>query len=141
MCKEELIKNEWESFLKGVATFSYVEGYLSSNGWIPMNLLNESIRVKLASKFNEFEINGDFIRPKKLNGIDDNNGWIKINSADDLPKEPILCNIFREDGNIDIGKYVGNDRWFLANNDYPHTTQSLSITHYMPIVKPQPPKY
>lgn len=65
--------------------------------------------------------------------------WIKIESEDDLPKESTLCNIFIE-GKMSIAKYIGNNRWFLATNDYPKTTQKLSISHWMPISEQQPPK-
>jgi hypothetical protein len=86
MSKEEKIKTAWNDLINGIAEYSYVEGYLSINGWLPVNLLSQNIILKLASKLdNKFVINGDFIRPISLNGIEDNNGWIKVKSEADFP--------------------------------------------------------
>lgn len=86
MSKQEKIKLSWVDLLENIAAYSYVDGYLSTNGWLPMNLLSNEIRLKLAGKLEmKFVVNGDFIRPTSLTGIETNNGWTKVNSEADLP--------------------------------------------------------
>ena len=71
-------------------------------------------------------------RPKSLQGIEDNNGWIKIESEDDLPKE----------GNIFWVMKIGYRYPIietLYNNDAKYWIDTF--THYQPIIKPEPPIY
>ena len=78
------------------------------------------------------ESKNDKYRPKSLHGIETNNGWIKIESEDDLK--------------VKEGYYaVFNTRW---KNDEISIIQIIepykldsTITHYQPIIKPQPPIY
>ena len=72
----------------------------------------------------EFEYCSDDIlkwRPKALKGIEDNNGWIKIESVEDLPKEEGLkCLFLNIHGNT---TYISDDilydpDWF--NQKYTH---------------------
>lgn len=66
-------------------------------------------------------------RPKSLSGIEDNNGWIKNESEEDLPKE--------------YGYY-----WAIDNSELIQEVNSDDIkvgfyTHYQPIIYPKPPLY
>lgn len=86
-------------------------------------------------EFEYLEVAGLRYRPKFLQGIDNNNGWIKIESEDDLPTDenfdywacngnhfynlPYTCSELRED--------------FKVNNDY--------FTHYQKITVPKKPHY
>lgn len=68
-------------------------------------------------------------------GEGENNGWIKIESEADLPKEDINCWwMDKKDGMI-LGKFItsnnNGDIDFILNN----------ATHYYPIIKPEPPKF
>lgn len=72
-----------------------------------------------------------FYRPKSLQGIENNNGWIKIESEADLPKE------------------YGSDYWVVFNGKILQINRNLNntefwkhnITHYQPINKPLKPLY
>ena len=73
------------------------------------------------------------IRPKSLKGIENNNGWVKIESEADLPKENIQCWLKDEEFGIDIGYFsIDTKKWFVDN------VQQF-VTHYQPIKKPQSP--
>jgi hypothetical protein len=72
------------------------------------------------------------IRPKSLAGIEDNNGWIKIESEDDLPKKGIDCFILMPNGKILVSINL-DDLGFL--------TLKNRATHYQPIFKPKNPIY
>lgn len=89
-------------------------------------VLSNCIRIKQDG-------NGGFSwLPITLQGIENNNGWIKIESESDLPKED--------------GAYWHYDDGMVWHNPWDKDeikigyTQKL-ITHYKPITKPQPPLY
>jgi len=69
-------------------------------------------------------------RPKELRGIENNNGWIKIESESDLPKEDCDCYIEHKDGSILIDKYSIDFEMFNFNY-WRH------IIAYQQIVKPK----
>jgi hypothetical protein len=86
-----------------------------------------------------------------------NNGWIKIESKDDLPKEKeffrfIPCNQFDKEfiGWIDTKLrevfFIDFSFYEVEKNGNKYTSQTNAwltsqITHYQPIQKPQPPIY
>lgn len=61
----------------------------------------------------------------------ENNGWIKIESQDDLPKEDSYYYVVYKNGNVSNGPISLK---ILTDNNY-------IITHYQPIIKPKPPIY
>ncbi len=83
MNKEQLIKESWEAI--GI-DFSTIENELDENGWhlgdvdqIPKDSYEQCDHYsKSVGKMAE--------RPKSLRGLEDNNGWIKINDEDDFPR-------------------------------------------------------
>lgn len=110
--------------------FNNIKQYICENGWFEGNLHNV--------KMDRFDVSGHEIRPKTLNGIDNNSGWISIESEDDLPKES--------------GSYftLTNYSNEIIERDYPIFTKSMTIedenewwlkniTHYQPIIKPKKP--
>ena len=72
-----------------------------------------------------------FWRCKSLQGIENNNGWIRIESEDDLPKESFNYWIFQSD----LRAVTMKD--FYYNKKY----YGVKATHYRPIVKPLKPLY
>ena len=65
--------------------------------------------------------------------IEDNNGWIKIESEEDLPKDGHYWVITKEGILTDSPK----DKDLFQDNSY----WLSNFTHYQPIVKPKPPIY
>lgn len=59
--------------------------------------------------------------------------WIKIESEEDLPKEITECFVYDDDG--DIGYYT----FGILDDDNEYIKEN-GVTHYMPIIKPEPPK-
>lgn len=73
-------------------------------------------------------------RPVSLSGIENNNGWIKIESDDDLPKE------------VDTYYLFNNYTKKIESRFYVPTNVNDKIlfrqySHYQPIEKPEPPIY
>lgn len=104
---------------------------LKNDGWI-------SSILQHAPKELELDFGNYQYRPKSLSGIEDNNGWISILSEEDLPKEKISYEVWRN-GSESRATYAGSDRWFVPHNDFPKTTKVAGITHYAEPIKRQPP--
>lgn len=110
-----------------------VKDYVDENGFV------DSIHFphgRLVADFgdNNGELACDFlVRPKSLQGIETNNGWIKIESEADLPK----------DDSVNYDMYNKNGR---AISDLPLKTiiqlfEKGIITHYAIHVQRKPPIY
>ena len=79
----------------------------------------------------EYDGLGKF-RPKSLRGIENNNGWIKIESAADLPKEDGFYWVIDSEASEVI------DRYFEKGN---HDFFKQFSSHYHPVIKPDLPLY
>lgn len=128
MTKEEKIQEAWgeywEQFSSGIKSKA-----LSNNGWLYYDDITDYRGTLVDCIDTERDI--DLCRPKSLQGIEDNNGWIKIESEDDLPKDSFNYWIYQSDGIItSIRHYVENKKYYKIN-----------ATHYQPIEKPKPPVY
>jgi hypothetical protein len=75
-------------------------------------------------------------RPKSLQGIEDNNGWIKIESKEDLPKEIEGYWYVVLKGKVNIIELLKDDKSKLFQS-----FKKDGITHYKPIEQPKPPIY
>lgn len=65
---------------------------------------------------------------------EENNGWIKIESEEDLPKEKFIeLWIMAEDCIVPI--------YYEVYDEFSYDGSFGEITHYQPIIKPQPPIY
>lgn len=130
--KEEVIKEAW-----GVVWFLFdkqeKETVIKNNGYYKGS--NDDIFEAIDQNEHLF----DFIAekgsiPYSLEGIENNNFWIKIESEKDLPKEDNkICYLV-----IDTNKNIQftNLRHFVNRIEEGHP-----YTHYQPINKPQPPLY
>lgn len=126
MTKEEKIKEAYAS------KYHLVKASLDENGWMPYNILTNAVFDSL-----EFNFSHDKKRPYCLKGIENNRGWIKIESEEDLPKEDIECWI-KEKGN----EIIFNGRYISLLNYFAYTAFQIdNVTHYQPITKPEPPLY
>lgn len=121
---------EWDS----------IKDHLTENYWIrnpyePVDLL-WLIRDE---KGIEVVIKGDNLGrlcfvPKSLAGIENNNGWIRIESEADLPIETDSYFVVYKDGCIIC-------HHFSVSSDFDRVLFIQEFTHYQPIVKPNLPIY
>ncbi len=111
--------------------------YVDENGWLNGNSQSNENGYIWNQMYDICEIGHNKIRPKSLSGIENNNGWIKIESEDDLPKETdtyffigrITCKIMKD--------YFTADSKVNGFNN----CQFNLYSHYQPIQKPKPPIY
>jgi len=77
-------------------------------------------------------------RPKSLSGIENNNGWIKIESESDLPKEQNVDCYFIFKGKIEAGIYL---RQHFERPKQNEVVFYKLVSHYQVIQYPQSPIY
>ena len=73
-------------------------------------------------------------RPQSLKGIENNNGWTKMNDKrDNLPDEHCKCWLWTEDG-IMFGDYNSTTKGFYGYKE-------VKFSHYLIIQEPKPPLF
>ena len=121
--KQEAIKNAYGDYWEAVKDF------VDENGWI--DFLEDIQRIMYF--FND----SDNIEVKSLQGIENNNGWIKIESEDDLPKEGMHHSILLDSDCINGYRNYDVIVFYEVNSRY----RKKEISHYQPIEKPLKPLY
>jgi len=136
MTKEECIKNAygvwWEKLPTDVQNYA-----LANNG-----LIDCSQWVQYCFGLDFDRVGFSYRRPIILKGIENNNGWIKIESEADLPKDNYGTYHVISRNNIFINKPKNqntDDYWL--NDNQKKTYWLKEYSHYQPIQKPNPPLY
>ena len=126
MTKAEKIKEAYGTYWEAA------KDYVDENGWcsVRKKIMFDELKVNL-----EIHTNGYYHRPKSIEGIENNNGWIKIESETDLPKTDLECYVTNNIGRIQFGEFEAETQRFFVND-----TRTFP-THYIPVVKPIFPIY
>lgn len=121
MTKEDKIIEEWG--------FDFPKSGVTNDGWF----LDEFNSQKFDNKKFEVSLNvvGVKVRPKSLQGIENNNGWTKIESIEDLPLEKVNCYYY------DLKVNYLSDLSERENSRLKNLFELGVITHLF-IVKPTP---
>ena len=126
MTKEEKIKEAWGENWSKISKENQKK-VLNNNGFVSQYY--EDLLSKETTCRKLFDV-----RPKSLQGIENNNGWIKIESEEDLPKDyEISYHAWNSESDRDY--YVTN-MWTIINRYH-----LGNVTHYQPIEKPLKPIY
>ena len=126
--KQEAIKKAYSEYWEKVKDYVDNGGYIDNS--IPKFTFGQVKNLDLEYK------NDVFFRPKSLQGIENNNGWVKIESEKDLPKESGLYFGKDYEFGTDMTFFDFETKEWEDSNGY-----LLNITHYQPIEKPKPPIY
>ena len=129
MTKEEKIKEAYGRHWNKIKdTASKYNGWITNWFYVDCGIFDCEMKIFGGSPF---------YRPNSLQGIDNNNGWIKIESELDLPKEEGQYYTISKSNQTNIlsdyffrEEYKSDKNWWIKN-----------ITHYQPIIKPLPPIY
>ena len=121
--KQQAIKNAYGEY------WDEVKNQVDENGFIEIfklpPILFDTVMNEGSSKW----------RPKSLQGIDNNNGWIRIESDNDLPKDDIDCHFI-------VGKLCYNGLWDnQLKYFYCGRNKIIGVTYYKIIEIPKPPIY
>lgn len=132
MTKKELVQTAYEQF------YEYVEKSVDENGWVKREEHSGFIRNHFYLSNNietKFIDKAEYWRPKTLEVIENNNGWIFIRSEEDLPRETdTYWFISRITGKI-MKDYFMTDSKVLGF----YSCQFKIYSAYKPITKPNPP--
>lgn len=104
--------------------FYYLKNYIDEYGWFCGNLhdIDED----------RFDRSGHEIRPKSINGIENNNGWIRIESEADLPKKGYYEVIIRK---------TGEKTRATLDNEFRTKSIAIYYSHYQAIIDIPSPLY
>lgn len=136
--KQQAIKNAYGEY------WDVVKDEIIEGGFAPYKLLEDSVGITF--EFKQFHIvfgsPETYVRPSLLRGIENNNGWIKIESENDLPKEPYGKYEVYSNNSIfsQIPKIQGIDD-FWQNDENKKQDWMNSYTYYKPIILSKPPIY
>jgi hypothetical protein len=126
MTKEEIIAKAYGKY------WEQVKNYVNLNGWVKItDIKDNNINDEIYNLSIDVIESPRRIRPKSLQGIENNNGWIKIESENDLPKEDVDYWVVNADGEIVEMEYFQKYKSFTEED----------VSHYQPIVKPLNPIY
>ena len=140
--KQEAIKKAY-----GEENYNFFKGIIGENGWIGLSRYDFEEDLESEKKFDkmiyeiEFEESFDneqvFYRPKSLQGIENNNGWIRIESEADLPKEGMHHSILLDSECINGYRNYDVIVFYEVNSKF----RKKEISHYQPIEEPLKPIY
>lgn len=127
MTKREKIKEVYYKYFDKSTVDDYM--HISINGYISIDSLR---LIKQVGFLENFESGTHRTRPIELKGIENNNGWIKIESENDLPKENGWYLVVDSETNEIIEReFYGIKHPYFFNHS----------SHYQPILRPQKPIY
>ena len=149
--KQEAIKKAYGEY------WEKVKNYIDDNGWIEGSEDREFPEPKFEPSIGELEEHETAYlwRPKSLQGIESNNGWIRVKNDDwlklhriDKMRSKYYINNINEDylsiavlvtkDNIEFEQIMLSD--YLTAKDV-FTKEGIFATHYQPIQKSKPPIY
>lgn len=136
MTKEEKIQEAYGEYWEEIKEFINEDGWMFYDNNEDLKQSGINLMVDIRKNISDEDM---FIRPKSLQGIENNNGWIKIESESDLPKESVTFWILDKELGVKSGE------WKQAPNESEHKKACefwiKKATHYQPIIKPELPIY
>lgn len=141
--KQQVIQDAYGEY------WNLLKDLVDENGWIQSKGEYHFIEWEDIFQIDEYPLwgySGEVIncekwRPKALYGIENNNGWIKIESKEDYPKENCDCWVMNKNGEIRYEYYYFGLGGFIKTATYSLRDPNEKLTHYQPIIKPLKPIY
>jgi len=148
MTKQEKIQEAYGTY------WEELKNRVDENGWFKVSDYRERMSfIETANDsgfliYNHFftgkcEGGIDYLRPASISGIQHNNGWIKIESESDLPKEDCRCEFIRFSGKQLYGRFENIMGGLFVDESmiFEHPDRTESTTHWKPILTSVKPIY
>lgn len=126
MTKEEKIKEAYGEY------FELLKEFIHENGEIALSNVDYEL-WEIIEELDFVSLKNGFSVLKSLQGIENNNGWIKIETQADLPKEYTECYFELKNKDIQIGAYVDHKNIFIGIDEQYFPSE---IKAYLPIQNP-----
>ena len=135
MTQEDIIKQEWHKIDTSIDVSKCRE-----NGELYYKNISLNTLYKNRASGNIIPKCDNYYLPKSLEGIENNNGWLKVDKENDLLKDGMECFFITLSGAMYVGFLVfRRKKIFFKENGIEYSNGF--ITHYKPIEKPKPPIY
>lgn len=139
--KQEAIKN---SFGKSwdMLSYSMQQHILNVHHWVDRshNRMNKSPNSLNFDEQLECEVHCEFWRPIQLKGIENNNGWIRIEpDGSNLPTDGNKYDVFVNDKKFRNTAFVDQNRWLYEADGNIWVVEN--VAHYKPITPELKPIY
>jgi hypothetical protein len=128
--KEEKIKSAYGEY------WETVKDFVDENGYCNKRDLFQSKKIRYEEIDLKFTHHTDFtMRPKVLENIENNNGWKKTQTQNKDFEDWFTCWVYS-----DMIQYA---TWNPIQQYFSDTDGMIikNVTHYQPIIKPNPPLY
>ncbi len=130
--KQEAIRKAW-----GFEFYEIAKHAINEDGWFERNK-DRNLTLLTHFEVNEMRFKGLLIRPRVLDNIENNNGWIRIESEEDLPKESGEYWVYETNGAIGTRFYLSvPQKW----GQHEMEIKEPQVSHWQPIVEPEKPIY
>lgn len=130
--KQEAIKKAYGKY------WDELKDYIDDKGWF--NMFQYLLKINKYRNFAGIEwkrkcdcVDNELVRPESIYRIELNNGWIRIENKDYLPKKDGLYFVFTKEKEVITAYYDNTNRFCFTDWE--------NFTHYRPIVKPLKPLY
>lgn len=131
--KQEKIKEAYGQY------WDLVNDQIDENGWLDQKGIHKPLPGLTMDVLNPYDPKYCYyMRPVSLAGLDDNNGWISIESEADFPKNKLDHSFVYSLKENMISSIQLN---IVRNDQIEELFEDDWITHYQPIIKPKPPIY
>ena len=131
MTKQEKIQEAYGDY------FEKMKPWINENGWFDKNAFYiQRFFFKCQDLDMFFCHRGEFMIPVTIKNIEENNGWVKLNSEEDLPKTDKTIDLWflTKTGHITIN---------IWNSKFKHRTYGyLKVySHFQIVIQPELPVY
>ncbi|WP_407478450.1 hypothetical protein [Elizabethkingia anophelis] len=130
--KEQAIKAAYGEY--------FIKENIDENGWTnnPPEGMLKSIPCEAKEMHITFGSPETWCRPRSITGIENNRGWTRIESEEDLPKDDYFGDLF-EVGFLDESGFFHHDKKRCSFKSLKWMYEKKLITHYQLVEKPKPP--
>ncbi|CAI9673429.1 MULTISPECIES: hypothetical protein [Elizabethkingia] len=138
--KEQAIKAAYGEYYKDYRRFIDENGFIyQSDLFFPeTGMKKDGVEAEIISVEKKHKWSNIKWRPMSLQGLENNRGWTRIESEEDLPKDDYFGNLF-EVGFLDESGFFHHDKKRCSFKSLKWMYEKKLITHYQLVEKPKPP--